>query len=219
MNSLRLLYGIPDSKLCLIYNGVDYDFRNPNCVETGEISQWKGIYNTSNTYSVLYFGHAGKSKWLDYLIQSIPIVLQKDPDFLFVFNIIDSKRKLEIISYLESLQLQGYKKQIQIFTGMDKPSLRRLIAACDTVVAPSLSEWFWSVHTEVIAMRKMLITTFVASVPEVVSGRVVFVPPCSVNAIAEAILSLKKSQNIFSDIPTSYFYRDDTVSKIELLYQ
>lgn len=219
MNSLRLLYGVNDDTLSLVYNGVDYSFWDPNLVKTSEIHQWKHIYNKSNTYTVLYYGHAGKSKWLDYLVESIPSILQRDPDFLFVFNLIDSKRKPELISRLQSFQAHGYKKQIQIFTGMDKPSLRTLIAACDVVVAPSLSEWFGSVHTEVIAMGKPLITTFIASIPEVVSGRVVFVPPCSSQAIAEALLSLKKNQNIFLDIPTSYFDWDDTVSKISLLYK
>lgn len=219
MNSLRLLYGISDKRLHLIHNGVDYDFWNPSLVEESEILNRKIKYNPTKNYMSLYYGHAGKSKWLDVLVKSIPTIIQKDPDFLFVFNIIDSKRKSLLISRLQDLQRHWYAKNIQIFYGMDKEDLRVMIAACDVVVAPSLSEWFGSVHTEAVAMGKVLITTFVASIPEVVSGRVVFVQPDSSQAIREALISLKKNQNIFSDIPTSYFYRDDTVTKISLLYK
>jgi glycosyltransferase involved in cell wall biosynthesis len=43
-----------------------------------------------------------------------------------------------------------------------------MVASCDVVVAPSFSEGFGSVHTETVAMQKPLITTNVASLPEVV---------------------------------------------------
>jgi glycosyltransferase involved in cell wall biosynthesis len=36
------------------------------------------------------------------------------------------------------------------------------------IVAPSLSEGFGSVHTESVAMKKPLLTTHIASIPEVV---------------------------------------------------
>jgi len=42
-----------------------------------------------------------------------------------------------------------------------------MVASCDVVVAPSLSEGFGSVHTETVAMEKSLITTSIASLPEV----------------------------------------------------
>lgn len=219
MNSLRLLYWIPDARLHLIYNGIDYAFWDPKLVSSSEIIKWKDTYNRRNKYTVLYYGHAGKSKWLDYLVDAIPNILRQNPNFLFVFNIIDSKRKSALISRLQWLQHQWYKSQIQIFYGMDKVSLRTLIASSDVVVAPSLSEWFGSVHTEVVTMWKTLLTTFVASIPEVVSGKVVFIPPCSPLAIENALISLQKNQNIISDIPTSYFYWDDTVSKLTTLYK
>ncbi|HCY21068.1 TPA: hypothetical protein DIC40_04410 [Patescibacteria group bacterium] len=45
MNSLRLLYGISDEKLHVIYNGVDYDFWNPEYVDEQKITDWKKEYS------------------------------------------------------------------------------------------------------------------------------------------------------------------------------
>lgn len=218
MNSIRLLYWVSDKKIALVYNGVDYDFWDPNLVKQSQINERKNTYNPLKKTMCLYYGHAGKSKGLDLLLQSIPNVIREDPDFLFVFNIIDSRRKSLLISRLHDLQKYWYKKHIHIFYGMDKVDLRTLVACADAVVAPSLSEWFGSVHTEVVAMQKPLITTFVASIPEVVSGRVVFVPPASSESIANALLSIKKNQSIFADTPTLSFYWDDTVSQLSKLY-
>lgn len=218
MNSLRLVYGIADSKLFHIYNGVDYDFWNKNKVSSDDIQDLKREYNWQNKFVCLYYGHAWNSKWIDYLIDAIPLVLKQSHEFLFVFNVIDSKRKSSMIHRLEHLKKYGYKHQIQIFYGMDKIDLRILLASSDVVIAPSLSEWFWSVHSEVSAMEKPLITTFIASIPEVVSGKVSFITPRSSQQIADAILLHKENQNI-KDIPVPYvFDRNLTVDQIEQLY-
>jgi hypothetical protein len=41
MNSLRLLYGIPDHKLIVANNGVDYKFWNIENVSENDSSEWK----------------------------------------------------------------------------------------------------------------------------------------------------------------------------------
>ena len=137
---------------------------------------------------------------------------------MFVFNIIDSKRKSLLIDRLKNLQHHWYKNNIQIFYGMDKIDLRKLVASCDVVVAPSLSEWFGSVHTETIAMDKPLITTFVASIPEVVHGNTIFVAPQSSTWIANALLWFRKNQSAIWDALIPSFDWDATVSDIEKLY-
>ena len=218
MNSLRLLYGVSDEKLHLIYNGVDTDFWNSNALMKQDITARKTAHHWDKKTVCLYYGHAGKSKGLDFLLDAIPFVLKKQSDFLFVFNIIDSKRKSLLVDRLKKLQHQWYKDHIQIFYGMDKIDLRRLVASCDVVVAPSLSEWFGSVHTETIAMNKSLITTFVASIPEVVHGNVIFVSPQSPSQISDALLWFRKNQNVLWDALTPSFDWDTTVTDIEKLY-
>lgn len=222
MNSLRLLYWIKDEHLNMIYNGVDTDFWSSKKVSEKEIDgfrennkRWKVWWNK---FVVLYYGHAGVSKWIDYLVDSVPFVLKQDRDILFVFNLIDSNRKDLFLDRINDLKKRGYDRNIQIFKWLEKQELRTMLASSDLVVAPSLSEGFGSVHTEVVAMWKPLITTFVASIPEVVSGKVAFVRPGSVSDITTSILNIKKNQQIYSDLPTKTFDWNNTISQIEKLY-
>ena len=101
---------------------------------------------------------------------------------------------------------------------MSKEELRILVASADVVVAPSLSEGFGSVHTEVAAMGKTLITSPVASLPEVVSGDVLFVRPGQVQELAAAILSFSKNQHVVKTMPAHVFDWNVTVEQIEKLY-
>lgn len=219
MNSLRLLYGISDEKLHVIYNGVDYDFWNPEYVDEQKITDWKKEYSWNWRFIVLYYGHAGKSKGLDSLIDCIPQMIKYDPTVLFVFNIIDSKRKTKTLNRLRFLEKFWFARQIQIFQWVDKNDLRDMVASCDIVVAPSLSEWFWSVHTETVAMKKPLITTYIASLPEVVWGTTIFIKPWSSKQILDAILTIKENQQDVEILPVKTFHRDETVEKIENIYE
>lgn len=219
MNSIRLLYGIPDKKIKMIYNGIDNEFWDPNKVSNTEIKNFKKKHHiwTEKKYVGLYYGHSGKSKGLHYLIENILTLLKSDPELQFIFNIIDSKDSKTIITQLKEIQkkhkLQG---QLLIFNGFPINELRTLIMSSDFVVAPSLAEWFGSVHSEVSRMGKILITTEVAAIPEVVFGKIKFIPPQQSFAILDAIKKIKKNE--YQILPKKRFSWDDTVNKIEKLY-
>gem|GEM_PF-487367 len=71
-------------------------------------------------------------------------------------------------------------------------------------------------HTESVAMNKILITTDVGSLPEVLSGKVIFVAPQDSNALLDAIQTTHTLK--FPSYTPKYFSREDTVSKLEILY-
>lgn len=107
-----------------------------------------------------------------------------------------------------------------MFDGLDKDDLRTLIASSDMIVAPSLSEGFGSVHTESVAMGKPLLTTYIASIPEVVRGNVKFIAPGSRREIVQAIL--ERDQRIGNQenfIATKEFSWNATVKEIIKLYR
>ena len=62
MNALRLVYGIPDDKIKMIYNGVDTHFRNKDEVSPVEIKNRRTTHGRNDNFVVTYYGHAGKSK-------------------------------------------------------------------------------------------------------------------------------------------------------------
>lgn len=217
MNAIRLVYGVPDKKITMIHNGVDTNFRNPEEVSPFDIKTWKNNHGRNNRFVITYYGHAGKSKWLDYLVKALPELVMVDAKLLFVFNIIDSKRTKYIKEIIRKYHLWS---SVQICDGFEKNELRTLIASSDMIVAPSLSEWFWSVHTESVAMEKPLLTTYIASIPEVVRGNVKFIAPASKREIIQAILERDTwIDNPDYMIPSKEFSRNTTVKELIKLYR
>ncbi len=209
-NDLKENYNINQNKISVIHNGVDIEFRDSNKVSVSEIKQIKSKYKL-NKFNFLYFGHAGKSKWIDYLIDALPEVL-KTKDISIVLNIIESKRTKKILDKIKKIK----SDKLIVLNWLKKHELRKLIASCDCVIAPSISEWFGSVHTEAVAMWKILITTNTSAIPEVVWWNVKFIKPENVSAIIQAAEDVIKWN--YKKIPNKIFNWDDTVRKIEKLY-
>lgn len=204
-------YKIPMEKINVIHNWVDYKFWDPNEVKDYEIRSFRTRENRWDKFVFLYFGHAGKSKWIDYLVKALPELVKLD-NVKFVFNIIDSKRSSKILRKINKYVWE----KVQIFNWMSKDDLRVMVASCNCVIAPSISEWFWSVHTESVAMWKILITSKVSAIPEVVSWKVRFIKPGDSNEIVQAVKDVIEWK--YKIIPTKTFNWDKSVKEIEELY-
>lgn len=211
-NELIAEYNVDKKKVCVIHNWVDYDFWDPNKVEDYEIKSLRARQNWWDKFVFLYFGHAGKSKWIDYLVEVLP-ELSKLENVEIVLNIIDSKRTRKTISKIKKIKWNN----IKLFNGMAKDDLRVLVASCDSVIAPSISEWFGSVHTEACAMWKILITSKTSAIPEVVSWKVRFIKPGSSKEIIEAAKDVIEWK--YKKIPIKTFDWDKNVGNIERLYE
>ena len=72
-------------------------------------------------------------------------------------------------------------------------------------------------HSEVCQMQIPLITTRIASIPEVVSGKVVFTAPKSPESIIQGVKKLKSQ--IFDPVSPKVFDRTVQYSHIANLYQ
>lgn len=220
LNSLRLVYAIPDRKLHLIYNGIDKDFRSQKLVTKEEKSQISSLFHLHGYRNLLYFGHTWISKGIDDLISVLPILLKDHEDLQFIFNFIPAKRgkliRLRLENLIKTLPVEQGRR-IRLHFWLEKKQLRALISQVDGVIAPSLSEGFWSVHSEVCQMQIPLITTRISSIPEVVSGKVIFIPPQNSNAIIQGVKKLK-NQN-FDAVSPKDFDRNIQYTYIANLYK
>lgn len=218
LNSLRVKWWISDKKLHLIYNGVDNDFWNMKNVKKSEIDSRKKKYLWNDSYLISYYGHAGKTKWIDLLVEAIPQILKENHDAKLLFNIIPSKRSEYIVERINIISKQIWdENRVQIFRGFSKEDLRIFVACADIIIAPSLAEWFGSVHSEACAMWKNLITSNLAAIPEVVSGNVILMSPPTAEWICESIQKIREWN--LEKIPEKNFNWNTMVDKVEQLYK
>ena len=217
LNSLRIHCGIRDERLQLIYNGVDGDFWDKEKVKEKDIMKWKKRYWWEDKYLMLYYGHSGITKGIDALVDALPEILKQNLDGILIFNLIDAKRDKEIRKrILQQAKRSWSPERIVLFDGWEKEELRELIACVDVILAPSLAEGFGSVHSEACAMDKPLITTQVAAIPEVVSGKIIFIQPRNSEEIVHALTQVR--EGIVKEIPKKVFNRKTSVEQIEQLY-
>jgi len=194
LNSLRVYYWISDKKLFLAHNGIDYDFWNRKKVTKDDSRKIKEKFWLDWKWNLLYFGHTWISKGIDLLVDALPSLLEKEKDLHMIFNFIPAKRDDYIKEKLQNIlrKLPSKEKwRVKIWNWLGKEELRALVANVDWVIAPSLSEWFWSVHTETLALWTPLVTTYVASLPEVTWGDVVFFAPDNIEELCKAVHKLK----------------------------
>lgn len=220
LNSLRIAYWIADEKLRLIYNGVDHNFWDRSKVLTDEKNIIREKYQLWTYFSLLYFWHTGISKGIDTLLEAVPELLAQSEDLQLIFNFIPAQRDTEIktrlFSLLEKIPPEAAKR-VKVYNGLSKSELRALVSQVDGVIAPSLSEGFWSVHTETLALGTPLITTAISSLPEVTGGKTIMMRPWDKASLLSAVKKLKKSE--YESLPEKFFDREKQYAEIELLYQ
>lgn len=220
LNALRLCYGIPDNKLQLIHNGVDMEFRDLQKITKEEKNQIQSEFWLLWKQTLLYFGHTGISKGIDILVAIIPDLLKQFPNLQLIFNFIPAQREATILKNIQQ-QLKkcklNEKNRVLISHGLEKKKLRALVSEVDWVIAPSLSEGFWSVHTETIALGTPLITTQVASLPEVVGGKTILIPPQSKAQLLTAIQKLLNWD--YALLPDRHFDRWEQYNLLFALYE
>ena len=220
LNSLRIAYWIADEKLRLIYNGVDHNFWDRSKVSAAEKNTIREKYQLWSYFSLLYFWHTGISKGIDTLLEAVPELLTQSEDLQLIFNFIPAQRDTEIKTRLSSLLEKlapEVAKRVTVYNGLPKSELRALVSQVDGVIAPSLSEGFWSVHTETLALGTPLITTAISSLPEVTGGKTIMMRPWDKASLLSAVKKLKESE--YESHPEKFFDWEKQYAEIELLYQ
>ena len=84
------------------------------------------------------------------------------------------------------------------------------------VVVPSLSEGFGFTAAEACAMRKPVVACNVGSLPEVVSGKCVFVEPKKSESIADGVIKIYNGE--YEQKPERLFKWSECIEKYISLY-
>lgn len=214
-NSIRLAYGINDTKLITVYNWMDYKKWNKGNCKQENIEKIKQQYDLEDFYTWLYYWRPWISKGLEYYIKAIPNIVKTIPNFR-AFLIVpenDNNRITNIKQIIKDLNLD---KNIIWIPGIDNNELANYILSCDLAVVPSLTEWFWFCAVEICSLGQRIVVSEIASLPEVVSWKVNFVEPGNSKEIERAIINFHNDKYI--NIEDKKFYWENNIEKTLKIY-
>jgi len=174
----------------VIYEGVDYKLFNPKKVNGKKIRKLLGL---KDEFVFLYLGRPGISKGPEYFVKAIPEISKKIPKSKFLFILAhDPLFRYKFILNLIKEQKLGDK--VIIHDPVPRENLPDYMDVADCIVIPSLSEGFGLNVAEACAMNKLVVTSNIDSIPEVVSGKYILINPKDPDAIVDACIKAYKGQ-------------------------
>ncbi len=175
------LYGVKKEKLRIIYNGIDLDEFSSK--KDGWIRKEYGI--SEKNFFAGFFGGFSWRKGGRYFLDSLPLVLKKRRDVVYIFV---GGYEDEIKSAEERYK-EFHKNLLFLGRRFDVP---RIMKEMDILVVPSVSEATPTVIFEGYACGVPVIATRVGGIPEVVKENEtgILIPPEDPFSIAEWVLRL-----------------------------
>ena len=171
--------GVPESKVSVIYHG-DSTLPEPT-LSAAEVRAQLGFEHEDFVY--VAFGRAGVTKGFEYLVDAIPHVVKQIPRarFVLILSGYDSRIWRRIQKEVSALPLS----ECRLILPVSREMLASYVQASNCIVIPSLSEGFGFSAREACNANKIVVASNAGSLPEVLSGKCVFVEPGSGEAIIE----------------------------------
>ena len=194
--------GVPKERIEVIHNGIDYDLWNP--AKYDRVSERMKSGYANDEFIFMYSGRPGRTKGFSFLLKAFASIAGDYPNALLVARL--SRAKAVRHEYEAALALTkelGIEERVRIIPPVPFEEIPPMTLCADAIVVPSLSEGFGFVAAEACAMGRPVIVSDNASLPEVVSGNLLQVPPRDVEALSAA---LKKAlQGKWETIPERCF--------------
>jgi len=184
--------GVPQSKISVVYNGVDSEEFKMRINEREACRRDLGLNNSDILVGTV--GQISRRKGILYFVGAANIVNKKMGDDV-KFIIIGGSPDPEYLAMIENaIKKYGLTSHF-ILTGF-KENVRRYLATIDIFVNPTLEEPFARVNLEAMAIGKPVIATDVGGNREaIVDGETGYlVPPCDPGKLAEKIIALAGSE-------------------------
>lgn len=200
---------VPKGRIRVIHNGVDMEMfssRARNDTMRTEL----GILLNQKVY--MYAGRPGYVKGINTLLGAIPTALEQLPDVVFVLMLSPSpeEKYREVVSFLRKVK---HEDRVKIVSPVARNEVPSYFAMADVAVVPSLTEGFGFLAAEFAAMHIPLVASKVDSLPEVISGKVVFADPGNAQSLVQAMLKAHKGE--FETLPEKRFSWEDTIVQYE----
>lgn len=204
-------FGIPEGKLRIIKNGVDYDRLDPYALRiSGDVT---GIGNSPR---FVYYGRLGHSKGLDVLVEGGRLFLEANPDSSIVLVIPDTpavfRKKLMAV-----VAATGFQNRFECMAPLPPDELFRLLFSCTAVLIPSRNEGFSYVAAECTALGIPMIISGKGALQETAGGMVVEMESYSPEGLCTAMQ--KAASGVFGFRPRNRFPLQEQADQYLHLYR
>lgn len=181
----------PPARVTTVPNPVDYDFWSPERHEARPLRQQLGL--RAETFVYLYFGRAGVSKGVEFLVDAAARVRAIVPDsrLVMILSRDPSRQYRRIVDRIAS---RGVDDHVVLIDSVPRAELPSYLLAADCVVVPSLSEGFGYSAVEAATLGCRVIATRGHSVEELLGGIATFVPARDAESLAAAIIEASTSR-------------------------
>jgi glycosyltransferase involved in cell wall biosynthesis len=160
---LRTYYRVPEEKITIIPNGIDFQ----SYLRKHNKTTFKKRFNLKENV-ILFVGAIRQEKGLFYLLRSIPNILKEFPQTSFVLIGKDWGFKKTLLREGKRL---GIANSIHFLGSVKTSLLREALGCCDVFVNPSAYESFSIVLLEAKASGKPVVATKVGGIPYVVTDK------------------------------------------------
>ena len=208
--------GIPADRITVIHNGIDTSVWKPSAYNRTEERKHLGF--SEEDFLFMYSGRPGCSKGFPYLLRALAKIAPEYPQAKLLTRLSSSKAVRK--DYCRALQLieeLGLKERVKNIPTVPFDQIPPITLCADTVVVPSLSEGFGFAAVEACAMKRPVIISDTASLPEVVSGKVLRFQPRDVDGLAEAMKRAIRQE--WEEIPEKRFPLSEMIDKHVALYK
>jgi len=191
---IQRLYGLPDSRVSVIYNGVDQERFQPANRGRYRAGMRAALGIEQNAWVVLFVGSGFERKGLGPLVEGFALVKDRESRLVVV-------AKGDAAPYRALARHLGIPGRV-VWAGA-QPDVQRYYAAADAVALPALYEPFGNVHLEALASGLPVLASARAGGSEVVShGRNGWVVqnPEDVGQIREGLEALRQAGEGWRDV-------------------
>ena len=159
-DEVMFLFNLPYDKIKIIPNGINPE----NLKTTLDYNEVRSKFLNQDEKMILFIGRMHYQKGADYLLRSIPYIINDFPKVKFIF--VGTGPQLDYL--IEESKNLGINEKV-IFTGFVDDNLRNaLLHASDICVFPSIYEPFGIVALEAMALGKPVVASRLGGFAEII---------------------------------------------------
>ncbi|MDP7061719.1 MAG: glycosyltransferase family 1 protein [Planctomycetota bacterium] len=177
-------YGVPHGRTCVVYHGIDENFRNAG-QDSAAVARVRGQYGLAERPYFLFLGSVEPKKNLPMLLRSFGKALQAGLEADLAVAGRAGWQAQEVREVAESLPI--LRNRLHFLDFVDQADLPPLLGGAKAMVTPSRYEGFGMPLIEAMAAGTVVLSSDRGALPEVGGDAAKFFSPDDVDALAELL--------------------------------